>query len=76
MEVGYVTSKGQVVIPSRLRRKYGIKNGTRINFYEESDGIKIIPVTHDVIESNVGFMRTNGKLLKALMEEKKKEREL
>ena len=76
MEVGYVTTKGQLVIPSKLRRKFGIKPGTRVNFYEENDGIKIIPVTHEVIDSNIGFMKTNGKLLKALMEEKKKEREL
>ncbi len=31
MEVGYVTSKGQLVIPSKLRKKFGIKAGTRVN---------------------------------------------
>jgi len=76
MEVGFVTSKGQIVIPSKLRRRYGIKPGTRINFHEETDGIKIIPVTAELIESNIGFLKTNGKLLKALIEEKKKEKEL
>jgi len=76
METGYVTSKGQVVIPSKLRRRFGIKPGTRVNFFEEKDGIKIIPVTAEVIEKNKGFLGTGGKLLKALMEEKKKEREL
>ncbi|HVO75700.1 MAG TPA: AbrB/MazE/SpoVT family DNA-binding domain-containing protein [Ignavibacteriaceae bacterium] len=76
MEVGYVTSKGQLVIPSKLRRKYGIKPGTRVNFYDEKDGIKIIPITPELIEANKGFLGTGGKLLKALMEEKKKEREL
>jgi len=76
METGYVTSKGQLVIPAKLRRKFGIKSGTRVNFFEERDGIKIIPVTTEIIDSNKGFLGTNGKLLKALMEEKKKEREL
>ena len=76
MEAGYVTSKGQLVIPSKMRRKFGIKPGTRVNFYEEEDGIKIVPLTPEVIDSNIGFMKTNGKLLKTLMEEKKKEREL
>ncbi len=76
METGYVTSKGQLVIPSKLRKKYGIKEGTRINFYEEKDGIKIIPITAEIIEANKGFLKTGGTLLKALMEEKKKEREL
>ena len=76
METGYVTSKGQLVIPSKLRSKFGIKPGTRVNFFEEKDGIKIIPVTAEVIDSNKGFLDTRGKLIKALLEEKKKEREL
>lgn len=76
METGYVTSKGQLVIPSKLRRKFGIKEGTRVNFFEEDDGIKIIPVTPETIDANKGFLGTGGKLLKALMQEKKKEREL
>ena len=77
METGYVTSKGQLVIPSKLRRRFGIKPGTRVNFFEESDGIKIIPVTAEVIRENIGFLGKDGpSLLKALMEEKKREREL
>jgi len=76
MDVGYVTTKGQLVIPSKLRRKFGIKPGTRVIFLEESDCIKIIPITAEVIEANIGFLKTDGKLLKALLEEKKKEREL
>ena len=40
METGYVTSKGQLVIPSKMRRKFGIRPGTRVNFFEEADGRK------------------------------------
>ena len=76
MEVGFVTTKGQLVIPSKMRKKFGIKPGTRVNFFEENDGIKIVPLTSEIIKSNKGFMKTGGNLLKALMEEKKKEREL
>ncbi len=76
METSIVTSKGQVVIPSKIRRRYGIKNGTKIHFYESNGEIKIIPVTKELIEENAGILGTNGDLLKALMEEKKKEREL
>jgi len=77
MEAGYVTSKGQLVIPSKLRRKFGIKPGTRVNFFEEEDGIKIVPLTSETIKANIGFLGKDGpSLLKALMEEKKREREL
>lgn len=77
MDVGYVTTKGQLVIPSKLRRKFGIKPGTRVNFFEDNDGIKIVPVTSETIKANIGFLGKDGpSLLKALMEEKKIEREL
>lgn len=77
MEVGYVTSKGQLVIPSKMRRRFGIKPGTRVNFFEEEDGIKIIPMTSETIKANIGFLGKDGpSLLQALMEEKKIEREL
>jgi len=76
METSIVTSKGQVVIPSKLRRKYGIKNGTRVHFYEVNGEIRIVPVTPELIDKNIGLLGTRGKLMRALLEEKKKEREL
>jgi len=76
METSIVTSKGQVVIPSKLRRKYGIKNGTRIHFYEANGEMRIVPVTPELIDKNIGLLGTKGKLMRALQEEKKREREL
>ncbi|HHT9147038.1 MAG: AbrB/MazE/SpoVT family DNA-binding domain-containing protein [Candidatus Brocadiaceae bacterium] len=76
METSIVTSKGQVVIPSKLRRKYGIKNGTRIHFYEVNGEIRIVPVTPELIDKNIGLLGTKGKLMRALLEDKKREREL
>jgi AbrB family looped-hinge helix DNA binding protein len=76
MESSTITSKGQLVIPSKLRKKYKIKEGTKINFIEESDGIKLLPITAELIRENIGFLGTKGKLIKALMDEKKKEKEL
>ncbi len=75
MDTSVVTVKGQVVIPSKLRRKYGIKNGTLIHFYEKEGEIRIAPLTHAVIDANLGFLRTKGRLKKALFEEKRLERE-
>ncbi len=76
METSVVTSKGQVVIPSKLRHKYGIKNGTRVHFYEVNGEIRLVPVTPELIDKNIGLLGTRGKLMRALMEEKKREREL
>ena len=34
MDTTQVTSKGQLVVPARLRRKYGIKAGTKVRFID------------------------------------------
>jgi len=76
MDKAVVTVKGQVVIPSRLRRKFGISKGTQVYVFERDGEIIIRPVTDEYIQSLAGITRTKGKLLRALLEEKAKEREL
>ena len=76
MDKSVVTVKGQIVIPSKLRRKFGIKRGTQVYLYERGGEIVIKPVTDEYLRSLAGIMGTKGKLLKALLEEKAKEREL
>ncbi len=76
MEGSVVTAKGQVVIPSRIRKQYKIKKGTPVYFFEQEDGILLKPLTDDSIEKAKGILKTKGKVLKTLLREKKTEREL
>lgn len=76
MDKSVVTVKGQIVIPSKIRRKFGIKKGTQVYLYEREGEIVIRPITDEYIRNMAGITRTKGRLLKALMEEKTKEREL
>ena len=76
MDRAAVTAKGQIVIPSNLRRKFGIKKETEVCVYERNGEIAIKPITDDYIRNMAGMAGTKGKLLKALMEGKSKEREL
>lgn len=57
-ESAYMTSKGQVVIPARLRRKYGLKEGTRLNFAEEEGRFVVQPVTKEFIDSFCGIFKS------------------
>ena len=57
MNAAYVTSKGQLVVPSHIRRRYGIKPGTRINFVEEGERIIFQPVTKEYINSFCGIFK-------------------
>jgi AbrB family looped-hinge helix DNA binding protein len=57
MHAAYVTSKGQLVIPSKIRRKYNIKKGTRVNFVEDHGKIILQPVTREFIDSVCGMLK-------------------
>lgn len=76
MNTTIVTTKGQIVIPAEIRKKYGIVVGTKIRFDEEDGEIKLVPITEEVIKNNIGLLRTKGKLLKALQKEIDLERAL
>ncbi len=76
MDKTVVTVKGQVVIPYKSRRKFGIKQGTQVFIYDREGEIVIKPITDEYIRSLVGIAGTKGRLLKALKEEKAKERAL
>lgn len=39
METSMLTSKGQLLIPKRLRNKYGIISGVKVAFIEAKDGL-------------------------------------
>ncbi|MGZ4825495.1 MAG: AbrB/MazE/SpoVT family DNA-binding domain-containing protein [Terriglobales bacterium] len=57
---GVVTSKGQLVIPAELRRKHGIKNGTRVRFEDTERGIFVRPVGDDAISRLRGIAKGLG----------------
>jgi AbrB family looped-hinge helix DNA binding protein len=64
-------SKGQVVIPSRICRQLGIKDGTYLQIDVDAVTRQIIltPITREYIHSLRGRYRGKG-LMKALMAEK------
>jgi AbrB family looped-hinge helix DNA binding protein len=69
-----VTSKGQVVIPKKLRDKYGIRTATAIRWIEKDQGILIVPESEDPITAARGMLKGSG-ILKAFMKEKKSEKQ-
>lgn len=78
MNTAYVTSKGQLVVPSRIRRRFGIKPGTRVNFVEEGDRIIFQPVTREYISSFRGMFKLKPgekSVVQEHLEERRAERE-
>lgn len=69
--------KGLIVIPSKIRHDFKIKEGTRIEIEvnQKTNSIILKPITKEYIDSLRGKFKGKG-LMKELMEEKKYEREL
>jgi len=75
-EVSTVTTKGQLVIPSKLRRKYSIKKGTQVAFVEQENRLVLQPLTPEFIRSLRGSLKGEPSALKALLSDRKRERKL
>ena len=70
----YATVKGQIVIPASLRRKYGIKDGTKIIITDIGDAIVLKPVTEQYLRNLQGSLKGKGGL-KVLLEERARDKE-
>lgn len=75
METAAVTSKGQLVVPARLRRRYGIKAGTKVRFIERPDGILFQPVTSEYIRSVCGMLSSDTSVTEELLKERARDRQ-
>ncbi len=75
METAHVTSKGQLVVPSRIRRKYGIKPGTKICFIERGNEIVFQPVTPEYIRSVCGMLKSETSVTQELLKDRGRDKE-
>lgn len=75
METARVTTKGQLVVPSRLRRKYGIKPGTKICFIERDKEILFQPVTREFIRGVCGMLKSGTSVTQELLKERARDKE-
>ena len=74
METAVVTTKGKILIPVSFRKKYGIKNGSKVAFIEQEGKLIVQPLNKDYFNNLAGILGEKGKMLKSLMDDKKKER--
>ena len=70
-----VSSKGQIVIPSELRKKYKMKAGTQIALSDTGTNMVLQPITSDFIRSLMGSLADGPSALESLKEERKKEKQ-
>jgi AbrB family looped-hinge helix DNA binding protein len=69
-----LNSKGQILIPAKIRKQLGIKNGIyfHVEVNDSTKQIILTPITRQFIRSLRGKYKGKG-LMKALMANKKRE---
>jgi len=67
-----ISSKGQVVIPKKIREKFNLEPNTRVEFKEINGQIVLIPLPSDPVEASFGIVKSRRRV-KELMKEIRKE---
>jgi len=70
-----VSQKGWVVIPAELRKKYGIKPGSKLQFVDYGGVMSLIPGFEDPVHEGAGMLQGGPSLTEAIVEEHRKELE-
>ena len=67
-----LTEKGQILIPIQIRKKYGLKPGSKVIVSDDGQGIRVTPLTATSIRNLAGILKGKN-LSKALLESRKKD---
>ena len=69
-----VSSRGEIVIPASLRRKLGIRAGTKVKFLEDQFGRTVLqPITEDYVDRVMGCLADGPDLLSRWLRSHRKE---
>ncbi len=70
-----VTKRAQTVVPAPLRERYNIKDGDFLEWIDDGQVIKVIPIPADPISALRGSAR-GEKLLERLLESRREDKNL
>ena len=67
-----VSSKGQLVIPAPVRKRYGLSPGSRVEVLDTGKEIVLVPIPKDVFKASRGLLK--GYSVREFLRWRKKER--
>ncbi len=76
MATGTVSEKGQLVIPKKLRIKYGLKAKSQVEWIDTGQGLMLIPISKDPVKSSRGMLKGTKITTESLLEMRKKDKEI
>jgi AbrB family looped-hinge helix DNA binding protein len=73
MAIVKTLSKGQIVIPAEIRKRYNIEPGTDIQLMEYGGIIYLIPPVEDPVKAACGLLPPKPSLSEKLLKERRRE---
>lgn len=73
MKTSLINQKGQLLIPVKIRRKYGLKSGSKVLVSDDGHKIQVTPITEVSIRSMAGILKGKN-LSRSLLESRKKDK--
>ena len=74
MSIAKISSKGWLVIPAELRRKYGLEAGQYVRVIDYGGVLSLVPQLKDPIEEGMGSLRRGSSLVQALLKSRTQEK--
>jgi len=74
MTVAAISSKGWLVIPVELRKKYNLYSGRHVAIVDYGGVLALVPALSDPVEESAGLLKGGPSLTRALLEERAQER--
>jgi len=75
MNIVSASSRGQIVIPKDIRNELRIGPGKKLLIKIEGDHAIILPLPDDPVEYFCGYFQDRSSLTKALLDERKRDRD-
>jgi AbrB family looped-hinge helix DNA binding protein len=76
MAIGTISEKGQLVIPKKLRIKYGLEAKSQVEWIDTGQGLMLIPIPKDPVKSSRGMLKGTKVTTGTLLETREKDKEL
>lgn len=73
MSTATISAKGQIVIPAKVRKKLGMKAGTKVYLNIEGQNVTLMPIPDDPIQAACGYLAGGESLSKELEKSRKEE---
>lgn len=75
MTITSMSSKGWIVIPAELRKKYDLRPGSGVALVDYGGVIAIVPALANAVEESAGLLKGGPSLAQALHRERQRERQ-